>query len=382
MPSIFHREIADMSKKDTANPPRNRFTGSILRGKIPVSKYVKDRILGLGLINLYLFVILTITGTLLMFYYVPSTTLAYNDVKDISTVASFGMFIRNMHRWAAFFMIISVFLHMCRVFFTAEYREPREFNWLIGLTLFLMVLGMAFTGYALPWDQKSYWGLTIMSHIVTSIPVIGTQLRDLVLGGTVVGQNTLTRTFDLHVKIIPLLMGLIIAVHFWRIWKDDHIIEARGISYGESGNDKEESPVTWRYIMTREASKFLLILAILLVLAILFNAPLEEPANPMVTPDPVKAPWFFVGLQELLSWGFPFFTGVVVPGLAVLALALVPYIDHGHEGVGVWFHPSRRLWNILFTAAVTILIGLIIVGEFMRGPGWVLYWPWQHWPLH
>jgi quinol-cytochrome oxidoreductase complex cytochrome b subunit len=371
-----------MNEKVTNSPPRNRLARSFLREKIPVSDWVKKRILGLGAINFYLFVILTITGTLLMFYYVPSTKQAYNTIKDIDTVVSFGMFLRNMHRWAAFLMIISTFLHLSRVYFTGEFREPREFNWLIGLSLFLMVLLMAFTGYTLPWDQKSYWGLTIMSHIVASIPYLGGKLQYLILGGTTVGQNTLSRSFDMHVKILPLLMSLFIAFHFYRIWKDDHIIAAGSNLDSSTPEQKQESSISWFSIMTRETSKFLLIFILVLVFSILFKAPLEEHANPMVTPDPVKAPWFFVGLQEMLSWGYPFLTGIVIPFLALVILAAFPYFEHGREGIGIWFHPSRRWQNIIFTAAVTILIGLIIIGEFMRGPGWVFYWPWQHWPIH
>lgn len=365
-----------MNQKVTKRPHRNRFARSFLREKIPVSDWVATRILGLGAINFSLFVILTITGTLLMFYYVPSTDQAYNNIKDLDTVVSFGMFLRNMHRWSAFLMIISTFLHMSRVYFTGEYREPREFNWLIGLSLFLMVLLMAFTGYTLPWDQKSYWGLTIMSHIVASIPYIGNKLQYLILGGTSVGQNILSRAFVIHVKILPLLMSLFIAFHFFRIWKDDHIIAADShLNSGESPKQKRESSITWFSIMTRETSKFLLIFVLVLIFSILFKAPLEEHANPMVTPDPVKAPWFFVGLQEMLSWGAPFWTGIVIPSLALVVLAVFPYFEHGHEGTGIWFDPSRRWQNILFTAAVTIFIGLIIVGEFMRGPGWVFSWP-------
>lgn len=372
-----------MEINHTPTFPRNRFLKSILRENIPVNEWIKTKILGLGLINFSLFVILTVTGTLLMSYYVPSAKQAYNDVKDLGTVVSFGMILRSMHRWSAFFMIISVFLHMSRVFYTAEYRSPREFNWIIGLILFLMVLGMSFTGYALLWDQKSYWGLTIMSNIVAAVPVIGAKLRYFVLGGTEVGQNTLARVYMAHVKLLPLLMGLIMAVHFWRIWKDDQLMAAEaGKAHEGSEKQKEDSPLTWFHILTRESSKFLLVLAVVIGLSIFFNAPLEEPANPMVTPNPVKAPWFFVGLQEILSWGAPFWTGIVVPVLAIAGLAMIPYVDHGREGIGVWFHPSRRLWNIAFTAFATIIIGLIIVGQFLRGPSWVFYWPWQHWPIH
>jgi len=368
-----------MGIKNEGHWLRNRIVRSILREKIPVTPWVQTRILGLGFINFCLFAILTLTGTLLLFYYVPSTKQAYNDIKDLGTVISFGRAIRNMHRWAALLMIVSVFLHMCRVFFTAEYREPRQLNWIIGLSLFLMVLGMAFTGYTLPWDQKSYWGLTIMSHIVTTIPVIGMKLRYLVLGGTEVGQNTLSRAFVMHTRLLPLLMSLIMAVHFWRIWKDDHLISAEtGSGHAEPGQEGKATPIRWCHILTRETSKLLLVAAILLAFSIFVNAPLEEPANPMVTPDPVKAPWFFVEFQEMLSWGAPFWTGIMIPSLALVLLVVIPYIDRGREGVGVWFHPSRRIQNILFTAAVTILFGLIIVGEFLRGSGWVLTWPWQH----
>ena len=117
----------------------------------------------------------------------------------------------------------------------------------------LMVLGMAFTGYTLPWDQKSYWGLTIMSHIVTTIPVIGMKLRYLVLGGTEVGQNTLSRAFVMHTRLLPLLMGLIMAVHFWRIWKDDHLLSA-GTGNGRAEPVEENGPpVRWRH---RSAAPF------------------------------------------------------------------------------------------------------------------------------
>ena len=117
-------------------------------------------------------------------------------------------------------------------------------------------------------------------------------------------------------------------------------------------------------------------------ISLLFNAPLEEGANPSVTPSPVKAPWFLVGMQELLSWGAPFFFGVLVPNIMIVLIILIPYMDRGREGIGVWFHPSRRMANIIFTAAVTVYLGLIVIGQFLRGPGWIFYWPWQSWPGH
>jgi quinol-cytochrome oxidoreductase complex cytochrome b subunit len=368
---------------------QNLIWKSIVRNEIRPSEWLKTKTLGLGLINVFLFVILTLTGILLMFYYVPDTGKAYQSMKDLEYVISFGMIIRNMHRWAAYLMIISVFLHFSRVFYMAEYRNPRQFNWVIGLMMLLCVLIMGNTGYLLPWDQKSYWGMTILSNVISSIPVIGGKLKYLVLGGTEVGQNILTRAFDMHVKVLPLVLGFLMGIHFWRIRKDDILAGSfrpenptAPAAENRPGSDdpQGQNDIGWSDIITRESSKCLLILAIVMGISLLLNAPLEEVATPSVTPNPAKAPWFFLDLQELISWGPPFWFGIVVPSVVVLFLMLAPYLDRGQTGTGQWFHPSRRIQNILFTAFVTIVIGLIIIGKFMRGPGWVFYWPWQSWP--
>lgn len=366
-----------------------RLWKSIKRREIPVSEWLRTRIFGLGLINFSLFVILNITGILLTFYYIPDTHAAYRTVKDLEFAISFGMVFRNMHRWAAFLMIISVFLHMCRVFFMAEYRSPRELNWVIGMVLFFLTLGAGLTGYILLWDQKAYWGMTIMSNVVDSVPFFGSKLKYLVLGGTIVDQNSLSRMYAMHVKVIPLIMGFLMVAHFWRIRADDSIAAAALKEKPQStvpdskpvGTAPPAPPTTWPTILMRELTKSLFALALIMAASILFNAPLEEAANPSVTPNPTKAIWFFVGMQELLSWGAALWCGIVVPNLVVIFLFLIPYIETGTTGTGVWLHPSRRLQNILFTAFVTIVIGLIIIGWFFRGPGWVFYWPWQPWPV-
>lgn len=362
---------------------QNRFWKSIDRGGIPLNDWVRNRILGLGLINFALFVILNITGILLMFYYIPDTGKAYQSVKDLEYVVSFGRIMRNMHRWSAFLMIISVFLHMCRVFYTAEYRAPREFNWVIGMLLFLLTLAAGLTGYILLWDQKAYWGATILSNVAGAAPVLGEKLRFVALGGNTVDQNTLSRFYTMHVKILPLLMGLLIVAHFWRIRSDDAAAPLETYASHLSHDPDSDGPITtWADIAQRELGKVLFVLALIMAASVLFDAPLEEMATPSVTPNPTKAIWFFVGLQEMLSWGAPFWWAIVVPNAAIVLLILIPYIERGQVGTGVWFHPSRRIQNILFTAFVTILLGLMITGQFLRGPGWIFYWPWQPWPLH
>jgi len=176
--------------------------------------------LGLGLISFFLFVILVVSGILLMFYYVPSTELAYHSMKDIEYAVPFGMVLRNLHRWAAHGMVISVFLHMCRVFYTGSYKTPREFNWVIGIILLMLTLFLSFTGYLLPWDQLAYWAITVGTSIVSYIPWIGDDLRYLLLGGNLVGQTALLRFYVLHCVVLPMFMTVLIGVHFWRIRKD------------------------------------------------------------------------------------------------------------------------------------------------------------------
>jgi len=148
------------------------------------------------------------------------------------------------------------------------------------------------------------------------------------------------------------------------------------------GKAPEEMTTTWPHLLIKELNLFYLVMIFIMGMSVFFNAPLEEMANPSVTPNPAKAPWYFLGLQELLSWGPPFWGGIFVPTVGVIVLILVPYIDRSRIGTGVWFHPSRRLYNVLFTIFVVVFIGLIIVGTFMRGPIWGFYWPWEPWPTH
>ncbi len=174
----------------------------------------------LGMISFFLFVILTVTGILLMLYYQPAIPNAYENMKDLQYVVSNGLFLRNMHRWSAHLMVIAVFLHMLRTFFAGAYRPPREFNWVIGVLLLILTLLLSYTGYLLPYDQLAYWAVTVGSNIVKYIPLVGQEIRFLLLGGHVIGEYTLIRFYVLHCVILPLALTGLIALHFWRIRKD------------------------------------------------------------------------------------------------------------------------------------------------------------------
>ena len=175
---------------------------------------------GLGIISTILFGLLVFTGVLLMFYYVPSVERAYPTMKEIQLSVPLGQLTRNLHRWAAHAMVLVVILHMARVFYTGAYKPPREFNWVVGVGLFLLTLGLSFTGYLLPWDQLAFWAITVGTNMAGYAPVVGPVTRELLLGGIEVGQNALIRFYTLHIAVLPLIMTLIISLHVWRVRKD------------------------------------------------------------------------------------------------------------------------------------------------------------------
>ena len=196
----------------------------------------------MGGITFFLFLFLTITGLLLMFYYRPTVEYAYNDIVDLAEQVPLGVF-REMHRWSAHAMVITVWLHMLRVFLTGSYKPPREFNWNVGVILLVLTLLMSFTGYLLPWDQLAMWAITVGSNMARATPLlghegplsslltlgghqmvhIGDDVRFALLGGRVVGAAALLRFYVLHCVGIPLVAATLMAVHFWRIRKDGGI---------------------------------------------------------------------------------------------------------------------------------------------------------------
>jgi len=178
----------------------------------------------LGGLSFFLFLVLTVTGVYLMFWYTPSATQAYTDILNLQTEVTFGLLTRNIHRWGAHLMVFFVFLHMMRVFYHGAYKPPREFNWVVGVVLlFLTTFGLSFTGYLLPWDQIAFWAITIGSNMAGYIGLVNYPGNVLLLGGLEVGQNTLLRFYVLHIMFMPLITAIFLAVHFWRIRKDGGI---------------------------------------------------------------------------------------------------------------------------------------------------------------
>jgi quinol-cytochrome oxidoreductase complex cytochrome b subunit len=370
----------------------------------------------LGFITFFLFVILVTTGIALMVYYRPYPPQAYQDMKDLQFAVFMGPFLRAMHRWAAHAMVVCVFLHMCRVFYTGSYKKPRQFNWVIGVLLLLLTLGLSFTGYLLPWDQLAYWAITVGTNIGSYAPLVGGQLRELLLGGHTVGEAALIRFYVLHVAVLPSLVILLTIVHFWRIRKDGglsrpiwklkqkkqqelvtigatpeaaplktvaastdktyglmEVVTGRPIFETVTPEEEEDAVFSYPYAFFREAIALMVTVTGIMAMSLFFHAPLEELANPAKTPNPAKAPWYFLGLQELVSHS-ALLGGVVAPTLMVLALLAIPYFDKNPSR-----RPSDRKWAIwLFTIFVVVNLVLIIIGTFFRGPGWAFVPPWVH----
>jgi len=181
----------------------------------------------LGGSSFFLFILLTITGIFLMFFYRPAAgaeqELAYLDMQRLRDTVTFGDLMSNMHRWGAHLMVLTTFLHMARVFYHGAYKPPREFNWVVGVLLLVLTLLLAFTGYLLPWDQLAVWAVAVGTQMAGFTPIFGQQVQFVLLGGAVIGPETLLRWYVLHVLALPFILTLFLAVHFWRIRKDGGI---------------------------------------------------------------------------------------------------------------------------------------------------------------
>ena len=363
----------------------------------------------LGFIATVLFFILVVTGVYLMFFYTPSVSSAYGDMQRLRTGVGFGQLIRNVHRWSAHLMVVVVILHLARVFLAGAYKQPRQFNWALGVFLLLATLGFSFTGYLLPWDQLSYWAVTVGTNLVNYVPVLGGTIRDLLLGGEQIGQVALLRFYVLHVAVLPVVLTSVLAVHIWRVRKDGFAVRQADVgAFAEQASERPTSTVepelqpdsarlrllgvvdresvtaedrttdvtvfSWPHLLVRHVVVALGATAVVIALGVAFAAPLRDLANANATPEPAKAPWYFVGLQELLSHFDPLVAGVLIPAGAVLSLIVLPYIDRNPATEA----RRRRVAILLFCVLAGVALGLTVVGAVFRGPGWRFVLPWDH----
>jgi len=348
----------------------------------------------LGFISTVLFAILLLTGVYLMFFYTPSVDMAYGDMETLRSTVGFGQLIRNAHRWSGHLMVLVVGLHLARTFLDAAYKAPRQFNWVIGVGLWVVTLAYSFTGYLLPWDQLSFWAVTVGSDLLHYTPGVGGLLRDFLLGGSTIGQAALLRFYVLHVAVLTAAFFVLMAVHLWRVRKDGFALAPWRVG-GERGKpavaparrtlgavdvpgatprDPTDEVFSWPHLIVRHQVVTLATLALVIGLGVAFDAPLREMANPNLTPEPAKAPWYFVGVQELLAHFDATVAGVFFPAVLIGALVALPYVDRNPAR-----EPERRRFaRALFWFSFAAMIALTIIGAFFRGPGWEWVLPWEH----
>lgn len=314
----------------------------------------------LGWLSTYFVFFETITGIFLMIWYTPSPTYAYANMLDIMSNVPLGQFMRDLHRLGAEAMVLIVFLHMLRTFFTGSYKKPRQFTWFTGVILLIATMFLSFSGYLLPWDQLALWAVTIGASMVEAAPpeIVGTNLNLLLRGGPEIGANGLLRFYLLHVLAVPAILFIFTGVHYYKVIVHGHSLPPREENIGE--DTAKRVPLDKRVyfipdIMTSEIMWIAVTTFVLVVLVTwFFHAPLEAHADPQVTPLGTTAPWYFLWIQGALKLGDKVLWGIIFPTIVVVFLMVMPYLD---------VTPSRRYAHrrFAFTVAFLMLSALVVL---------------------
>lgn len=320
----------------------------------------------LGSAALIAFIFQIVTGVVLAFSYVPAPISAYDSLQFITRTQVFGSLIRGIHYWGASAMVVLVTIHMAHEFLNASYKFPRELNWLTGVLLLFLTLGMAFTGQLLRWDQSAYWAVVVAASMVGRTPLVGQQLAQLVVAGQVVGGATLTRFYATHVFLIPALMFLVIGVHLY-------LVVYLGISapatpgrpvdkrtYHEQYHEILEHGVPFYPDAIWKDVVFALIVGIVVVaLALVVGPPVLGPqANPLVVQAYPRPDWYFLWYFALLALTPPAIENLFMLGFpltAAVILIILPFVFSQGER-----SPWRRPWAIAIVAVSALSISLLV----------------------
>ncbi|MBN1961524.1 MAG: cytochrome bc complex cytochrome b subunit [Deltaproteobacteria bacterium] len=335
-----------LSSATNSNQPQVRpsFFAHIHVSKISLRALKFCTTWGLGIVAITLVAILLFSGLLLGLHYVPTSSEAYRSIIEIEYAIPFGQTLRALHRWSADALLIVVALHVMRIVFMAAYHK-RLINWIIGLSMGSVVLLAAFTGYVLPWDQRAFWAARVVAGLFDYIPVIGSIASKFIFGGAELYPSGLPRVHALHVTLFPVLLIILIILHVWRIRRDGGL--ATSIK-------QSETLPAWPHLYGRELLLALVVFAIMLLLATNFSAPLGPAADYIRPANPEKAPWYFLGVQELASRG-AVLGALVVPILLFLLLIVLPIFDQSEQEIGHWPR-SYRLANMIIFIATFVLV--------------------------
>lgn len=305
------------------------------------------------------------TGILLTFAYEPTPVAAYPSILRLTQSVMFGRLIRNAHHWCANLLMVAAFLHMLRVFFTGGLYAPRRLNWLIGLGLIGLLMAANFTGYLLPWDQLAYWAVTVSMGMLDYMPWIGPVLKNTLTNGGDLGAGTLRLFYAAHTSLLPLLLVILMGFHFWRIRKAGGLVVPKPVD--DQTAVRPERLATLPHLIVREAAVALVWIAMVLWLASWFDASLAGPANPGLSPNPTKAPWYFAGFQEMLLHLHPIFAVFVLPLVLVTGLAVTPFLSDGADARGIWFisRKGKRTALAAVVAGAVLTIAAVLLNEWV-----------------
>jgi quinol-cytochrome oxidoreductase complex cytochrome b subunit len=332
---------------------------------------------GLGGISTLLATILAITGVLLMFRYDASVDRAYTSIQTMETEVLFGSLIRAMHHWSANLLIITAFLHMLRVFFSGGFKKGRSTNWLVGIALLLLVIAFNFTGYLLPWDQLAYWAITVGTSLLEYMPLVGSAVTGFLLSGPEVGQRALRNFYAIHVAVLPAILVMLMSYHFWKVRKDGGISQPLQPTGANGKQQRVERVTTIPHLVQIELAATAVVITVLLLLAMFTPAPLEALANPNRPPNPAKAAWYFMGLQELLLHMHPL-AAILLPGILLMGMASIPYWDKQEDNIGVYFRSAVGKKTVVTGALLGLVLIplLVLVDEFWLDlPALLPQWP-------
>ena len=322
----------------------------------------------LGWLSTYFVFFETITGILLMVWYTPSPEVAYANMLAIMSNVPLGQLMRDLHRLGAEAMVLIVTLHMLRTFFTASYKKPREFTWFTGVILLALTMFLSFSGYLLPWDQLALWAVTIGASMVEAAPpeVVGTNLNLLLRGGPEIGANGLLRFYLLHVLAVPALLFVFLGVHYYKVVVHAHSLPPREENIGEDTAKRVPLDKRVYFIPDILTSEIMWISITTLVLIVLvtwfFHAPLENHADPQITPLGTTAPWYFLWVQGALKLGDKVFWGIIFPTLYVVVLAVLPYVDTAPSRR--WAHRRFQMSFAFVMITMTVILSYMGLSEF------------------
>jgi quinol-cytochrome oxidoreductase complex cytochrome b subunit len=341
--------------------------------RLPARTLAWTHTFGLGGSSLVLVGILATSGLLLMLAYQPVPGVAYDSILVVENAIRFGSLVRGVHYWSANLLVVVVLLHVSRVFLTGGYHGPRQFNWVVGAGLLLVVLANAFTGYLLPWDQLAYWAVTISTGMLAYVPFLGPLLQRVARGGAEVGPDTLVLFYTIHTSIVPASLVALMAFHFWRVRKAGGVVVPPPPPGEPAGAGEKVLFVP--HLLMREAAQALVVLAVVVALGAALGAPLGDRANPGLSPNPTKAPWYFQGLQELLVHFHPVFAVLVIPLAVGLFFVMLPYFTDDDEPAGAWLlSPRGRRSAVAAACAALVATPLAVLLHEKLGAtaaGWV-----------